>query len=94
MFDPCLEQDHHLHKALRGADKLCWDLDHLLHRALYSADMLLPVELEEKHEKIVVGQFKLYLNLYFNYFQRAVGYILISFLAAGLSGITKKLSAG
>jgi hypothetical protein len=52
----------------------------------YSLDMLLPiVELEKSFAEIAIHGFAKY---YF-YFQKLMGWVLASFLIAGLSGITK-----
>ena len=52
----------------------------------YSFDMLLPViRLREEHYKIdLVGGTR-----YYFYFHRIMGWVLASFLIAGLSGLTK-----
>jgi uncharacterized protein YjbI with pentapeptide repeats len=53
----------------------------------YSTDMLLPiVKLREKHYEIDLKGFARY---YF-YFHRIMGYVLVSFLIAGLTGLTKQ----
>ena len=60
----------------------------IMDRMLYSFDILLPViKLNESHynEVTICGNIK-----YYFYFQKLMGYILGSFLIAGLSGITKK----
>jgi hypothetical protein len=58
----------------------------LLQILSYSADMLLPIiELNKAHEAIVLDGFALY---YF-YFHKIMGFVLASFLVAGLSGLAK-----
>ncbi len=52
----------------------------------YSLDMLLPIiKLRESHYKIDLAGYARY---YF-YFQITMGYVLASFLVAGLAGLTK-----
>lgn len=53
---------------------------------VYSLDMLLPiVELEKAHANIVLDG----LAPYYFYFHKIMGYVLASFLIAGLAGLTK-----
>ena len=54
----------------------------------YSADMLLPIiKVREVHYAIDLTNWA----RYYLYFHKAIGYILASFLIAGLSGLTKKM---
>jgi hypothetical protein len=52
----------------------------------YSLDMLLPIiRLRERHEKVdLLGSAR-----YYFYFHKVMGYVLVSFLIAGLAGLTK-----
>ena len=55
-------------------------------RYWYSFDMALPlIELNKRHEAIkLTGGVQVYF-----YFQKLAGFVLVSFLIAGLSGLTK-----
>jgi hypothetical protein len=56
-----------------------------------SFDQLLPiVTLDQSHEKLMTAQFLPWWALYYFYFQRLVGWVLGSFLVAGLAGLTQK----
>ena len=55
-------------------------------RFIYSLDMILPIiQLDERNYQINLSGFALY---YF-YLHKLVGYVLASFIVAGLSGLTK-----
>ena len=62
----------------RYPDKLGWGF-------AYSLDMLLPFELDRRHGEIELSQWA---TRYF-YVQKAMGYVLASFIIAGLAGVTK-----
>lgn len=65
----------------RASESLAWMVS-------YSLDMLLPiVELEKKFTKVIWCD---PIPKYYFYFQQCVGYVLAIFIAAGLSGLTKK----
>jgi hypothetical protein len=64
-----------------------WSLPKMLG---FSFDLLLPlVKLDESHYKLLSEKISGWQYYYF-YVHKLVGYILASFVAAGLSGITKK----
>ena len=55
-------------------------------KLFYSLDMLLPiVQLETYHADIVLSG----IAKYYFYFQKLMGWVLASFIIAGLSGLTK-----
>jgi small-conductance mechanosensitive channel len=59
----------------------------MMYGVIYSLDMLLPiVRLDERHYTLrLAGWAK-----YYFYFQKIMGYVLVTALAAGLSGLSKR----
>ena len=55
----------------------------------YTIDMLLPIVELNAHHKQVTSQLSAGVQTYF-YFLKLMGWIIASFLVAGLSGLTKK----
>jgi hypothetical protein len=55
-------------------------------RVIYSLDQLLPIVEFEKYDKVVLTG----IVAYYFYFERLVGWVLGSFLVAGLAGLTQK----